>query len=127
MNLFHDPKSARQKGTLANIRVVYGHKNVLQNTKKCFNATHEFVEFATTACYCCSIESYENFTSENNSTRLPINIRRQAIVSQQCSSKGTIFETKHMFDLCCFKNNWKSTKAIVSCIRLQIRYLSMLI
>ena len=49
MNLFHDPKSARQKGTLANIRVVYGHKNVMQNTKKCFNATHEFVEFATTA------------------------------------------------------------------------------
>ena len=49
MNLFHDPKSAQQKGTLANIRVVYGHKNVLQNTKKCFNATHEFVEFATTA------------------------------------------------------------------------------
>ena len=49
MNTFHDPKSARQKGTLANIRVVYGHKNVLQNTKKCFNATYELIEFTTMA------------------------------------------------------------------------------
>ena len=49
MNTFYDPKSARQKGTLANIRVVYGHKNVLQNTKKCFNATYEFIEFTTMA------------------------------------------------------------------------------
>ena len=49
MNMFHDSKSARQKGTLANIRVCYNHKNVIQNTKKCFNATHEFIEFVTTS------------------------------------------------------------------------------
>lgn len=49
MNMFHDPKSAREKGTAANIRVCFGHKNVLTNTKKCFNATYEFIEFATTS------------------------------------------------------------------------------
>ena len=47
--MFHDPKSAWQKGTLANIRICYGHKNVLQNTKNCFNATHELIEFTTSA------------------------------------------------------------------------------
>ena len=31
------------------IHVCYGHKNVLQNTKKCFNATYEFIEFVTTS------------------------------------------------------------------------------
>lgn len=47
MNMFHDAKSAREKCTAANIRVCFGHKNVLQNTKKCFNATYEFIEFVT--------------------------------------------------------------------------------
>ena len=47
MDMFYNPKSTREKGTLANM--CYGHKNVLQNTKKCFNATYEFIEFATTS------------------------------------------------------------------------------
>lgn len=47
--MFHDPKSAREKGTAANVRVCFGHKNVLANTKKCFNATYEFIEFVTTS------------------------------------------------------------------------------
>ena len=49
MDMFHNSKSTREKGTLANIRVCYRHKNVLQNTKKCFNATFEFIDFVTTS------------------------------------------------------------------------------
>ena len=49
MDMFHNSKSSREKGTLANIRVIFGHKNVMQDTKKCFNATFEFIEFVTTS------------------------------------------------------------------------------
>ena len=49
MDMFHNTKSSREKGTLANIRVCYGHKNVLHNTKKCFNATFELIDFVTTS------------------------------------------------------------------------------
>ena len=49
MDMFHNSKSSREKGTLASIRVIFGHKNVMQNTKKCFNATFEFIEFVTTS------------------------------------------------------------------------------
>ena len=49
MDMFHNSKSSREKGTLANIRVIFGHRNVMHNTKKCFNATFEFIEFVTTS------------------------------------------------------------------------------
>ena len=49
MDMFHTVKSSREKGTPANIRVLFHHKNVLQNTKKCFNATFELIEFVTTS------------------------------------------------------------------------------
>lgn len=49
MDMFHTTRSSREKGTLTNIRVLFHHKNVLQNTKKCFNATFAFIEFVTTS------------------------------------------------------------------------------
>ena len=64
--MFHNGKSTREKGTLANICVCYGHKNVLQNTKKCFNATYEFIDCITTSYIVVLAVKYMGVTDIKN-------------------------------------------------------------
>ena len=71
MDMFNNPKSSREKGTLANIRISFRHKNVLQNTKKCFNATFEFIEFVTTSYITALAVKY---LGVNNIKQLPSGI-----------------------------------------------------
>ena len=86
--MFHNTKSTREKGTLAHIRVCFGHKNVLQNTKKCFNATYEFIEFVTTSYIVALAARYMGVNDiKNPPPQMPRNIEEKRTYLRSLADK----------------------------------------
>ena len=90
--MFHNSKSTREKGTLANIRVCYRHKNVLQNTKKCFNATFEFIEFVTTSYIVALAVKYLGVNNiERHPSKMPHKKEEKRMYLRTLAEKVLIF------------------------------------